>query len=49
MCEILHNRQFKVLYRYDPFYTLSGMRTQQKKLLGIIHGLTRKVFYKYFD
>ena len=43
MCDILHNRQVKMFYRFDPFFTLSGMRKQSKELIGIIHGLTKKV------
>ncbi|CRK93146.1 CLUMA_CG006508, isoform B [Clunio marinus] len=43
MCEILHKRQLQVFSRYEPFFTMSGMRKQQKKLLGIIHGMTQRV------
>lgn len=43
MCDILHKRQLQVFSRFDPFYTLTGMRQKQKKLLGIIHGMTQRV------
>jgi cytochrome P450 family 4 len=43
MCDILHKRQMQVFSRFDPFFTLTGMRQRQKKLLGIIHGMTRRV------
>ena len=43
MCDILHRRQFKIFSRFEPFFTLTGMKEQQKKLLGIIHGMTRRV------
>lgn len=43
MCEILHKRQMQVFSRFDPFYTLTGMRQRQKHLLGIIHGMTQRV------
>jgi cytochrome P450 family 4 len=43
MCDILHKRQMKILTRFDPFYTLSGMRQRQKELLGTIHGMTSRV------
>lgn len=49
MCDILHNRQVKMFYRFDPFFTLSGMRKQSKELIGIIHGLTKKVRQSSFD
>lgn len=43
MCDILHKRQFKIFSRFEPFFTLTGMKEQQKKLLGIIHGMTQRV------
>ncbi|KAL7027190.1 hypothetical protein ACKWTF_005346 [Chironomus riparius] len=43
MCDILHRRQFKIFSRFEPFFTLTGMKEQQKKLLGIIHGMTQRV------
>lgn len=45
MCDILHKRQMQVFSRFDPFYTLTGMRQRQKKLLGIIHGMTKRVSF----
>jgi cytochrome P450 family 4 len=49
MCDILHKRQMKVLTRFDPFYTLSGMRQRQKELLGTIHGMTSRVLKEKKD
>nr|AEK25132.1 cytochrome p450 family 4 subfamily G [Chironomus riparius] len=43
MCDILHRRQFKIFSRFEPFFTLTGMKEQQKKFLGIIHGMTQRV------
>jgi cytochrome P450 family 4 len=43
MCDILHKRQLQVFSRFEPFYTLTGMRQRQKKLLGTIHGMTSRV------
>lgn len=45
MCDILHRRQFKIFGRFEPFFTLTGMKEQQKKLLGIIHGMTQRVSF----
>ncbi|KAG5682570.1 hypothetical protein PVAND_011915 [Polypedilum vanderplanki] len=49
MCDILHKRQFKIFSRFEPFFTLTGMREQQKKLLGIIHGMTQRVLNEKKD
>lgn len=43
MCDILHKRQMHIFSRFEPFYTLTGMRQRQKKLLSIIHGMTSRV------
>lgn len=43
MCDILHKRQMQIFTRFDPFYTMSGMRQRQKHLLGIIQGMTSRV------
>lgn len=49
MCDILHKRQMQIFTRFDPFYTISGMRQRQKELLGIIHGMTSRVsLYKNY-
>ena len=43
MCDILHARQIKGLLRYDTLFNMTNVKKQQDKLLGIIHGLTKKV------
>jgi cytochrome P450 family 4 len=49
MCDILHKRQLQVFSRFEPFYTLTGMRQRQKELLGIIHGMTSRVLKEKKD
>lgn len=49
MCDILHKRQLQVFSRFEPFYTLNGMRQRQKQLLGIIHGMTSRVLKEKKD
>lgn len=43
MCDIIHQRHYKAYYRFDALFNMTGLRKQQEKLLGIIHGLTKKV------
>jgi cytochrome P450 family 4 len=43
MCEILHLRQTKLWMRPDVLFNMSSYSKVQEKLLGIIHGLTKKV------
>lgn len=43
MCDIIHQRHYKAYYRFDALFNLTSLRKQQEKLLGIIHGLTKKV------
>lgn len=43
MCDILHLRQTKLWYRPEIIFWLSKYNGMQKKLLSVIHGLTRKV------
>lgn len=43
MCDIIHQRHYKLYYRYDALFNLSSLKKQQDKLLGVIHGLTKKV------
>lgn len=43
MCDIIHQRHYKLYYRYDILFNMTGLRGTQEKLLGIIHGLTSKV------
>lgn len=43
MCDIIHQRHYKAYYRFDALFNLTALRKQQEKLLGIIHGLTKKV------
>ncbi|CAB3235965.1 unnamed protein product [Arctia plantaginis] len=43
MCDIIHQRHYKLWLRFDALFNLSSFYKQQQKLLGIIHGLTNKV------
>ncbi|KAH9641904.1 hypothetical protein HF086_011654 [Spodoptera exigua] len=43
MCDIIHQRHYKLWLRFDSIFNLSPFFKQQKKLLDIIHGLTNKV------
>lgn len=43
MCDLIHARHFKIYYRFDKIFNLTSLRKQQEQLLGIIHGLTKKV------
>lgn len=43
MCDILHSRQMKIHLRMDPLFNMTKTKKEQERLLGIIHGLTRKV------
>lgn len=43
MCGIIHLRQTRFHYRFDTIFKMTSMHVIQKKLLGIIHGLTRNV------
>lgn len=43
MCDILHSRQLKFHLRMDSVFNFTKIKQEQERLLGIIHGLTRKV------
>lgn len=43
MCDIIHQRHYKVYYRYDALFNWSSLKKKQEKLLHIIHSLTKKV------
>ncbi|CAD7091338.1 unnamed protein product [Hermetia illucens] len=43
MCDIIHKRTYHLLYRWDTFFNLTSLRKQEERLLGIIHGLTKRV------
>lgn len=43
MCDIIHARHFKIYYRFDRLFNLTGLRKHQDNLLNIIHGLTKRV------
>jgi cytochrome P450 family 4 len=43
MCDILHLRQTKIWLRPELIFQATNYGRAQKKLLGIIHGLTQKV------
>ncbi|VVC91666.1 unnamed protein product [Leptidea sinapis] len=43
MCDIIHQRHYKFWLRFDSIFKLTSFFEKQKKLLGIIHGLTNKV------
>lgn len=46
MCDILHFRHTKLWLRSDVLFNLSTYGRLQNKLLGVIHGLTRRVIKK---
>jgi len=43
MCSILQHRQSKLWLRPDWLFSLTNYGKEQVNLLGIIHGLTKKV------
>ncbi|XP_022828928.1 cytochrome P450 4g15-like [Spodoptera litura] len=43
MCDIIHQRHYKLWLRFDAIFNNSPFFKQQKHLLNIIHGLTNKV------
>nr|ARA91599.1 cytochrome P450 monooxygenase [Pieris rapae] len=43
MCDIIHQRHYKFWLRFDAIFKFTSFFEKQKKLLGIIHGLTNKV------
>ncbi|KAJ6640354.1 Cytochrome P450 4g15 [Pseudolycoriella hygida] len=43
MCDILHARHLKAYLRFDSIFNLTNVKKQQEKLLGTIHGLTKRV------
>lgn len=45
MCDILHARHVKAYLRFDSVFNLTNVKKQQEKLLSIIHGLTKRVFF----
>lgn len=45
MCDILHARHVKAYLRFDSVFNLTKVKKQQEKLLAIIHGLTKRVFF----
>ncbi|KAJ0179462.1 hypothetical protein K1T71_005174 [Dendrolimus kikuchii] len=43
MCDIIHQRHYKLWMRIDSIFNLTPIYKKQKQLLSIIHGLTNKV------
>lgn len=43
MCDILHLRMRKLWLRSDSIFKFSSLSGEQDRLLGIIHGLTKRV------
>ncbi|CAH2092169.1 unnamed protein product [Euphydryas editha] len=43
MCDIIHQRHYKFWLRFDSIFKFTSFFEKQKKLLGIIHGLTNRV------
>ncbi|CAO1377861.1 unnamed protein product [Diamesa serratosioi] len=43
MCDIIHQRHYKIHLRLDAFFNLTKLRKIQKESLAIIHGLTKSV------
>ncbi|XP_050303110.1 cytochrome P450 4g15-like [Anthonomus grandis grandis] len=46
LCDILHMRHTKVWFRPDIIFNLTNTAKYQKKLINVIHSLTRKVIQK---
>ncbi|XP_059618541.1 cytochrome P450 4g1-like [Phlebotomus argentipes] len=44
MCDIIHQRHYKIDLRYDPIFYFTKTKQDQEKYLGTIHGLTTRVF-----
>lgn len=40
MCNIVHQRQYNILYRIDQLFQFSKYATKQEELLNVIHKLT---------
>lgn len=43
MCDIIHKRQVKLLYRLDGIYKFTKLREKGDRMMDIILGMTRKV------
>jgi len=43
MCDIIHKRQVKILYRLDSIYNMTKLREKGDKMMNIILGMTKKV------
>ena len=43
MCDIIHQRHYKIYLRLDAFFNLTKFKKTQKESLAIIHGLTKSV------
>ncbi|XP_054727616.1 uncharacterized protein LOC129237145 [Anastrepha obliqua] len=43
MCDIIHKRQVKMMYRLDAIYNMTKMRQKGDKMMDIILGMTRRV------
>lgn len=43
MCDIIHTRQVKLLYRLDSIYKFTKLREKGDRMMNIILGMTRKV------
>ncbi|XP_002071182.3 cytochrome P450 4g1 [Drosophila willistoni] len=43
MCDIIHKRQIKLLYRLDSIYKFTKLREKGDKMMNIILGMTSKV------
>ncbi|XP_028033176.1 cytochrome P450 4g15-like [Bombyx mandarina] len=46
MCNIIHQRHYKVWLRFDAIFKLTSLFKKQRELLKTIHGLTIKVIKK---
>lgn len=43
MCDIIHQRHYKLWLRSDKIFNLTTYAKMQEKLMAVIHGLTKKV------
>lgn len=45
MCDIIHQRHFRLQYRLNAIFNMSRFKKIQDEALSIIHGLTQRVSY----
>lgn len=43
MCDVIHQRHFRLQYRLNAIFNMSKLKKIQDEALSVIHGMTRKV------